>query len=561
MNQSPQPLHEEESRILAEQVKLLFGAMPLAIAATLINALILVAVQWNVLDHDSLLTWLAIMLATLLLRGALTFGYRRSAPDAEASRTWAIWFIAGATATALTWGATSVWLFPADVGHQVFLAFVMAGMSAGASTSLSFLRTPIILFLIILLLPLGIRFFQLGDDLSLAMGGMTLLFLVMVMVSSLKIHHNTRQNIALRLEAATREDRLRISEGKYHHIFDSAPLGIAHFDQRGRLTDFNDTFASMLASDSVGLRNLNLLQDTTDPKLQDAVRQALAGLTARFEGSSTAFVSGRELDIRVFCGGIESREGVIEGGVIIVVDVSEDKRMEKLKSEFISTVSHELRTPLTAVQGAVGLLHGKVMGDLPDKAHDLLEIAQHNTQRLLLLINDILDIDRITSGAAGLDLRPVDLWAFLEQAARISHSYAHQFGVELRIDCEPREDIHVNADPTRLMQIVTNLLSNACKFSSPGAIVEIGARAEEDQAIISVRDHGPGIPENFRQYIYDRFSQADATDSRRVGGTGLGLSITRALVEQHGGRIRFDTGPEGTTFFVELPRLAEARPL
>ena len=548
-------VERESELILSEQVKLLFGAMPLSIAATLVNGIILVVLQWSVVSQQSLITWLVFLLVVLMARVVLTYFYRRNEPRVEDSQRWANYFLLGVIAAAAVWGSASMMLFPHnDVGHQAFLAFVVAGMSAGASTSLSFLRAPVVIFQAGAVLPLTLHLFYSGTKFAWAMGTMTLLFFAIVTVSSLKIYHNTRQNITLRIEADAREKALRESEKKYQHIFNSSPLGIVHYDEHGVVTDFNHTFAELIGKNGDALTGLNLISDACNEGLQEAVRQSLAGVSSHFEGVSDDFTGRNKVDIRVFCGGIELVNGDGGGGVAIVVDISEDKRIENLKKEFVSTVSHELRTPLTAILGAVGLLRGRYPAEASDKSSKLINIAHSNTERLLTLINDILDIDKIESGSLEFEFQPLELSTLLKDAVDSNMPYAERYKVKLVLD-EHAEGARISGDHTRMMQVLSNLLSNAIKFSPEQAVVTLGVERTSDGVRIYVSDQGKGIPEEFQQHIYARFSQADGSDTRRVGGTGLGLNITKTLVEKHHGEISFETSPQGTTFYVTLPLL------
>lgn len=247
------------------------------------------------------------------------------------------------------------------------------------------------------------------------------------------------------------------------------------------------------------------------------------------------------------------REGR-RGYVGVLRDITERKRMDKMKNEFVSTVSHELRTPLTSIRGSLGLLTGGAMGELSKPVNEMLKIAGNNTERLLLLINDILDIQKIESGQMALKFQSLELKSFLEQAVKEHAAYGEQFGVDFVINSMV-DDAWVFADKDRLMQVIANLLSNAAKFSPRDNAVEINVAPHHDDRIrISVTDHGPGIPVDFHDKIFEKFTQSDSSDTRQKGGTGLGLNISKTIVEKHGGRIDFVSHEGlGTTFFIELP--------
>lgn len=236
-----------------------------------------------------------------------------------------------------------------------------------------------------------------------------------------------------------------------------------------------------------------------------------------------------------------------------IVDISERKRMEHLKDEFVSTVSHELRTPLTSISGSLGLLVGLWASKLPESAARLVAIAHTNSQRLVRLINDILDIEKTESGRVVFNLSRVDLRPLIEQVIEGNRGFAEGYGVRVHFDVASA-DGEVNTDPNRLAQVITNLLSNAIKFSPADGEVLVAVEKNNDVIRISVRDHGSGVPANFKPHIFEKFAQAEVTSSRQKGGTGLGLSIVKQIVERLGGEVGFDDAPGGGTIFhVELP--------
>jgi len=237
----------------------------------------------------------------------------------------------------------------------------------------------------------------------------------------------------------------------------------------------------------------------------------------------------------------------------IVRDITERVRTERMKSEFISTVSHELRTPLTSIRGALGLLAGGLAGALPAQVKTLIDIAHKNSERLIRLVNDILDMEKIEAGKMEFALAPTRLIPLLHQAIEGNRAYAEQFGVVYELaDVLPEVDVNLDAD--RWQQVLSNLLSNAAKFSPAGDRVILSATSDGERVRITVSDHGSGIPAQFQSQIFEKFSQADSSDTRKKGGTGLGLSITKAIVEQMGGCIGFESQPDVlTAFWVEFP--------
>jgi PAS domain S-box-containing protein len=234
-------------------------------------------------------------------------------------------------------------------------------------------------------------------------------------------------------------------------------------------------------------------------------------------------------------------------------DISERKKLDQMKSEFVSTVSHELRTPLTSIKGSLALLVDGALGNLPDNVMEMVNMAYRNTNRLIVLINDILDMEQILSGSIKYNFQQLSLSNLVEEAVKSNSGYATEHGVEFVLtDLDPK--VRVLADSSRLTQVVANLLSNAAKFSNKGEKVEISVAHHTGVAKVSILDRGRGIPENFRDQIFGRFTQADSSDSREKGGTGLGLNISKSIIEKHDGMLDFESEVGvGSTFFFTLP--------
>ncbi|HJV80387.1 PAS domain S-box protein [Noviherbaspirillum sp.] len=265
---------------------------------------------------------------------------------------------------------------------------------------------------------------------------------------------------------------------------------------------------------------------------------------------------GSHLPVMLSVTAVRDEHQRITGFLGIAYDLTERKRAEHIKDEFISTVSHELRTPLTSIRGSLGLLTGGVAGDIPERARHLLQIANNNCERLVRLINDILDVEKIESGNMRFEIVPQPILPLIEQALDAMQDYAAQYQVSFELQVQAA-DVRVAVDADRMVQVMINLLSNAAKFSPQGSHVQVRLTRLPNCMRLSVIDQGPGIVGEFRERIFQKFAQADSSDSRQKGGTGLGLSISRAIVERHHGRIDFDGVPGGgTEFFVELPLIA-----
>ncbi len=236
----------------------------------------------------------------------------------------------------------------------------------------------------------------------------------------------------------------------------------------------------------------------------------------------------------------------------ITHDITERKKLDRMKREFISTVSHELRTPLTSIKGALGLItHGK-SGSVSPQAQKLLEIALRNSDRLVRLINDILDIEKIETGNLVYNIDKHDLIPLVKNTIEINTPMAQEFNVNLSFRSEI-DSVMVSVDPDRLIQVLTNLLSNAIKFSPKGETVLVEVTKMHDLVRVSVIDKGPGIPSNFHTRIFTKFAQVDSSDKRQKSGTGLGLNISKSIIEKFGGSIGYNSQEgNGSTFFFEL---------
>ena len=343
-------------------------------------------------------------------------------------------------------------------------------------------------------------------------------------------------------------------------IFDGAIDAIITLNPSGSIETVNAAAERMFgyAASELDRRDVSLLVDiATDGdgeflKRLGASQGALeGGLLRQMEARRK---DGQTFPVDVALGAMQLPTGTHV--VAVVRDISERRRIEQLKDEFVSTVSHELRTPLTSIAGSLGLLAGGAAGVLPEKAGRLIQIAQANSQRLVRLINDILDIEKIESGKLRLEMASLDLRDIAARAVDGVHGYAEEMGVVLTLaDGDPAP---VRGDADRLIQVVTNLLSNASKFSPRGGEVRVTVDPETRLARLSVADKGPGIPDAFRSRIFSKFAQADGSDTRAKGGTGLGLAIAREIAERHGGRLWFESAEgEGATFYLDLPLASE----
>lgn len=360
---------------------------------------------------------------------------------------------------------------------------------------------------------------------------------------------------AARTKRQYREDQLEIA--RLSRVASQTTNGVIITNVQGEVEWINEGFTRLTGYtlDEVrGRRPGEILQgEATDPATVMVMRNALAR-QAHFEVDVVNYTKSRQpYWIRISCNPLRDANGELQGYMAIESDISEHKRAERMKSEFVSTVSHELRTPLTSISGALGLINGGVLGALPEQAQQMVDIAYKNSQRLSYLINDLLDMEKLMAGKMQFDMAAQALMPLVERALADNQTYADARGVQFHL-VSGADKVVVNVDPQRLQQVMANLLSNAAKFSPEQDTVEVAVTRRDGCVRVEVKDHGPGIPDEFRARIFEKFSQADASDTRQKGGSGLGLAITRELVERMGGTIGFESVEGlGTCFFFELP--------
>lgn len=550
-------LHTEKyvKEIFAKQVSQLYSAITFALVAALVNALLLVLVLLPVIDHVVLLTWFSLFTLIFIARGITAYKYKLATHSAEGSPLWYQRYLVGSMLSATVWGSASIWLFPAgDLIHQVFLAFVLGGISAGAITSMSYTKATVYSFILLSLSPIVLRFYFSDLDLSVVMGFLLTLYLLMLLISAKRANALNELSISLQFESVDQKNALQVNEDRYKKLLETATDAFYLHDQDGRIIDVNNQSSLSLGYSHDELLTMSVSDIDAGPKT-DVLKENWERLS---KGEKIQIESiHRRKDGSTFP--VEANIGLIQINnknllSVLVRDITERKRIDKLKNEFISTVSHELRTPLTSIKGALGLINGGVLGELPSKTAEILKIAGNNTERLLLIINDILDIQKYESGQFVLNTAPVDVMTLVNQSIAENSAYGDAYNVNFILTNELK-DVKINADKNRLLQVMANLLSNAAKFSHENQNVEITLNSTSDNTVrISVKDFGQGIPEAFKSKVFERFTQFDSSDTRSKGGTGLGLSITKVIVEKHGGKIDFISEEgKGATFFIEIP--------
>jgi PAS domain S-box-containing protein len=351
------------------------------------------------------------------------------------------------------------------------------------------------------------------------------------------------------------EQRLRKSELQFRQLVEFMPAAIVFVNQDHRAVVHNKAYADLLGLPAYEINGHRLRDYLSDRKYQEVephLRRALAGEATHYE-TQRARPGGRVMDLDVLLWPLRGPEGDVEGVIVLGIDVTRLREADRMKDHFVSVVSHELRTPLTSMRGSLGLLAGGVAGELPEEAKSLVDIALQNSDRLWRLVNDLLDIEKMSAGHIAFRIEPLDWRALLQEAVRASRGLMQQFDVSFEL--EPPGELRVMGDTDRLSQVLANLLLNAAKFSPPGGMITLSAgRLPGGGVRTRVRDRGPGIPAEFRARIFQPFSQAETGDNRSSTGTGLGLAISREIVTRLGGAIGFEDAPAGgTVFWFDLP--------
>jgi len=355
------------------------------------------------------------------------------------------------------------------------------------------------------------------------------------------------------------EERLNLgeSEQRIRAILDNVVDGIISMDATGTVSAFNPAAEKIFgyqASEVIG-RNVKCLmpepyQSEHDGYLKNyrmTGERKIIGIGREVEGLRA---DGSQVPLELWVVDVvQDNEHLFIG---MLRDISERQQVDRMKKEFVSTVSHELRTPLTSIKGSLGLVSGGALGKIPAEARSMVDIAINNSDRLMLLINDLLDIEKIEAGKMDFRIEPINVMAFISDVLSANQGYADEQKVSFKVTHE-EPGAMVLGDTVRLTQVMANLISNAAKYSPKSGCIEIAVHRVNGNIEIGVSDHGPGIPEAFRAHIFEKFSQADSSDTRRVGGTGLGLSITRAIIEYHDGKIDYESEVGvGTRFFFQL---------
>lgn len=491
--------YDEEIRV--EQVKQVYALAPLGMAATLVNATIVffVLLQRGMPDR-LLILWFIGIIAVTFFRVGLHLQFRSKFLPAMAD-LWEKCFLAGLVLIGIAWGSLGAFPFTGlSPTQRVFIAFVLGGMAAGAATTFSSLRWGYPAFSIPALLPIGVHFFLLDDIMYYAMGGMVLLYLLLLWRLSAHNYQLSCTSLLLRFENREMIDGLRQAKVKAENLTQTLRAEIeAKHQAEAELKSYQDHLEGVVA-------------DRTNDLLR-----ANEQLTASKEAAETA---------------------------------------NRAKSEFLANMSHEIRTPLA---GTLGMLNLVLEMKIGDEERQLLEMARRSSDSLLHLISDLLDFARLEAGAMKFERRPFPASRAIQTALEAVSITAREKGLHLAFNLDAIPEM-VEGDEGRLRQVLVNLLGNSVKFTKQGGIfLDVHPFCELDTPgrsflVFSVRDTGIGIPPDQIEKVFDKFTQVDPSITREYGGTGLGLALSRQIIEKMGGKIWAESrSGVGSTFSFTLP--------
>lgn len=555
-----------QDRIFSQQLSQIFAQSIIPLIGVIVASLITLFLFWEPQRVLSLGLWFGGLVLVSLGRYGLMVGYRRDPQQSQHTRKWTRSYMLLEMMSGLIWASLLIAIYPStDIEHILSMLIVGTMMMLGLPVlffvlpiftaytfSLGFAATAILL--------------SLNQIYSHYLAIFTLAYMVALWLSARTNNHRNRKHLELaeslqltnqKLEQQAQEiqqaeQKARESEGRFRTLANATNEGVLLYEN-GNIVDSNENITTMLGYTRTQLLNKNIGQLFS---LEDKVR--VLDLLNHSEGISYE-LNGQRENGTIFPVELIKRKLPLDNRDVYVFtlrDISEIKHMAEIKDQFISTVSHELRTPLTSIHASLDLVLGGIGGDLSNKHEELLTLARRNSERLGTLINDLLDVQKLDEGKLAIKRENVDIMILIQQAVDLNQAYVEKFNCHICLQ-NPQTSAMVFADRARLIQVFTNLISNAAKFSPAGSDIDISVSRDEHQVSISVHNQGTPIPDEFQQQIFQRFSQADARSTRSHAGSGLGLYISQQIMHDMDGNISFTTEPgKGTTFTVSMTTIA-----
>lgn len=553
---------DKRTLVLHEQVNMLFNGIPNSVLANVFGSAVAIFIYQGSVDKVRLYGWVAMLLLVTLARSLHYQRFRLVRPEPDEIDAWFTQFRIGCIVLAAAVGSAGFLLFVYDNDtYQLTLALMMVCISSFAISSMAPRPELAIVFLVLILSPLIGSLYLTSTGSGISAFWMMLVLLAMLIVSALRIGKTIARSIELTIEASHRERDLFNFQQRLSLYVQKTPLAVIEWDQQMTVKAWNPAAEQMFGyarMEAEGRKITDLLfPGTTADHLADIWRSLEDGA-----GGHQLIVENRKRD-----GGLiqcewlntllEDANRVDRGVMSLVQDVTQRLANERLKQEFVSIVSHELRTPVTSIKGSLGLLASGLLDAEPQKSRELMSVALANTNRLQLLINDILDVDKLESGKMEFRFRDTDLVKLMHDVVGANQSYADQYGIPL-VCADFPASCNVKIDPDRIFQVVTNVLSNAIKFSTAGNAVTLRLHKSGHDVRVSVNNRGEVIPESDRAKLFGKFFQRDSSSTRQKGGSGLGLYICQRILEEHGSLMDYASdSANGTTFFFELHTVSD----
>jgi PAS domain S-box-containing protein len=566
--------------VLADRVEQLYSQLWIGVLMTFAIGGIATVELWEARLRELVLFWWGLVLAVSAANVVLLFSYRRGRDKVDSAAEWLRRLAIGALAIGAIWGFAGAVFFPSHTDEQqVFLAFLLAGVMSGGIPVYAASWPTFALYAAGIVAPFTYVLATFGNRLFTEIALLVPVFyavnvgiayrLNQVFYSGYRLRHAYRklteehsalnEQIAQQLEELMEARSEVEASGRKLALFaERAPIAVLEVDSKASILEINPAAELLFGYPAGDLIGRNAVQTLFPADRSDLNAESWAEFVEGARPVTLPQVTCVRRDgLEVICEftltPLVNEFGDLLSVIAQVRDVTQMLEADRLKKEFTSTLSHELRTPLTSIIGSLQLVNTGVMGDVEKDILELTEVAERNAQRLLDLINDILDIEKIESGKLTLFLERIALDALVRESLTLNKAFADRFKVRLEADGELPQ-VAVDADRKRLMQVITNLISNATKFSPEGETVHISMRQSDGSVRIGIADRGPGIPESFRGRIFGRFAQADSAFTRQKGGTGLGLAISKRLIELMDGQIGFeDRDGGGTLFYIDLP--------